>query len=196
MLDEKMIKEIENRVRQFMREGVIETKQPREHVSFFLNNAKNSLETARAIYGLSTNEDYQNYTGNKGLNGFLWVVNAGYYSMFYTARALLESEGIRLKSSLSVHSLTFDALVYFFYLNNKLQKRMLEVFAEAQEEAEGILGKEKTDALMKEYLWEKKKRAALTYETGEEVIQNKAQTSLQRAKNFSEEIRIIIQRPL
>ena len=70
MLDEKNLKRIENRVKQFLREGVIKTKQPKEHVDFFLNNAKNSLETAQAIYELSTNEEYQNHIGYKGLNGF------------------------------------------------------------------------------------------------------------------------------
>lgn len=192
MLDEKKLKETESRVKEFIRDRIIKTKQTGEHVDFFLTNAKNSVETAQAIYDLSTNKEHQEHTGHVGLNGFLWVVNAGYYSMFYAARALLANDGIKLSPDRSIHALTFDALVYFFYLNNRLHKRLLEAFAEAHGEAAEILGKEKADALMEEYFWEKKKRAVFTYETGEIAVQSKALTSLQRAKAFNEEIRKVI----
>ena len=86
----------------------------------------------------------------------------------------------------------FDTLVNFFYLNNKLKKQFIEAFVEAQEESAEILGKEKADRLMQEYLWEKKKRAILTYEIGDLKIKNKAETSLERAKKFNQEIRRIL----
>jgi hypothetical protein len=98
MLDKKKLKEVENRVKNYIQEGIIKTKQRKEHVDFFLTNAKNSVFTAQAIFDLSTNKDFQKYTGYEDLNGFLWVVNASYYSMFYTTRALLASEGIQLNS--------------------------------------------------------------------------------------------------
>lgn len=194
MLDEKKLKEIEKRVGRFIQEGVVETKQPVENVDFFLENAKNSVATARAIYDLSTNKEFQKLTGHNNLNGFLWVVNASYYSMFYVARALLAQEGIKLSTEHSIHSLTFDALVHFFYVNKRLQKRLLEAFVEAHEEAAEILGKERADALMNEYSWEKGKRARLTYETGETAIKSKAKTSLERATHFNEEIRKILKK--
>ena len=192
MMDEKKLKETENRIKQYLADGTILTKQPIESADFFLNNAKNSLETAQAIYDLSTKGDYQEYTGHLGLNGFLWVVNAGYYSMFYAARALLAKEGIKFASDLSIHALTFDSIVHFFYLNGKLKDMLLEAFAEAQEDATEILGKEKADALVENYFYEKKKRAALTYETGETAMQRKAMTSLERARTFNQEIRKIM----
>lgn len=108
------------------------------------------------------------------------------------ARALLESEGIKIKSDLSVHSITFDALINFFYLNGKLQKRLIEDFAEAKEDANELLGKQKADQLVEDYFWEKEKRATFTYNTKEIVIKTKAQTSLERAKRFNEELRKII----
>lgn len=48
-------------------------------------------------------------------------MNASCYSMFYMVRALIESEGIKLETGQSIHMLTFDALVSFFYLTEKLQ---------------------------------------------------------------------------
>ncbi|MCF7798460.1 hypothetical protein K9M74_01005 [Candidatus Woesearchaeota archaeon] len=134
----------------------------------------------------------QSYMGYPDFDGFLWVVNASYYSMFYMARALLESEGIKIKSDKSIHALTFDAMIHFFYLNGKLQKKLIEDFVESLEEASEILGKQKADLLMEDYFFEKGKRAIFTYKTEELVIKAKAKTSLQRAIRFTNEIKKII----
>jgi len=192
MLDEKKLKEAESRVKQYLNEGLIKTKQQKEFVDFFLSNADKSLNSANALYDLSIDKDMQTKTGYLDFDGFLWVVNACYYSMFYMARALLENEGIKIKSDLSVHLVTFDAMINFFYLNGKLQKRLIEDFAEAKEEAADLLGKQKADALMEDYFWEKGKRSTFTYNTKEIVIKAKAKTSIDRAKKFNEEIRKII----
>jgi len=48
------------------------------------------------------------------------------------------------------------------------------------------------DDLVRQFYWEKKKRASLTYETGELAIQSKALTSLTRAKAFNQELRKIM----
>ncbi len=119
-------------------------------------------------------------------------VNASYYSMFYMARALLENEGIKLRSEQSIHALTFDALIYYFYLTGKLQKRLLEYFAEAKKQVSELLGKQKADELIEGYFFEKRKRATFTYDMGAVVIRAKAKTSLERAKKFNIEIRKIL----
>lgn len=134
----------------------------------------------------------QQKTGYTDFDGFLWVVNASYYSMFYMARALLENEGIKIDGDLSVHVVTFDAIINFFYLNNKLQKRIIEDFIEAKEESSELLGKQKADQLVEDYFYEKRRRGIFTYNTKEIVIQIKAKTSIERAIRFNEEIRKII----
>jgi len=108
------------------------------------------------------------------------------------ARALLENDGIKIKSDLSVHAATFDAVVNFFCLNGKLQKKIIEDFADAKEEASELLGKQKADQLIEDYFWEKGKRAIFTYNTKEVVIRAKAKTSIERAKRFNQEIKKII----
>lgn len=192
MLNEKKLKEVESRVKTYLSEGTIETKQNTEFVDFFLSNAEKSLNSANALFDLSTNKEMQKQTGYFNFDGFLWVVNTSYYSMFYMARALLEHEGIKLKSDLSIHALTFDAMINFFYLNDKLQKKLIEDFAEAKEEASEILGKQKADSLIEDYFWEKGKRATFTYNTEEVVIMAKAKTSVERAIRFNQELRKII----
>lgn len=63
VLDEKKLKEIENRVKKLIKEEVIKSKQPKKYVDFFITNANDSLRTARCIYDMSTNKEYQRYTG-------------------------------------------------------------------------------------------------------------------------------------
>lgn len=183
MIDEKKLKEASNRVKHYLTEGIITTKGKSEHRAFFLKNAQDSLDSAKALLLLSDEKEYTKL-GFTSFNGLLWTVNASYYSMFYTARALLENEGIRITTDRSVHAITFDALIHFYYLNGKLQKGLLKDFLEAQEETAEILGKEQVDRLIESYFFEKLKRARFTYEMGEILIKSKAQTSLDRAKNF------------
>src|SRR3989338_4278430 len=135
MLEDKKLKEAENRVKQYQNDGVIKTKGKPEHVDFFLKNADDSVDSAKALLELSTDSEKQKLLGFTSFNGLLWVVNASYYSMFYMARALLENEGIKIKTDLSIHAVTFDTLISYFYLTGRLQKELLNDFIEAKEDA-------------------------------------------------------------
>ncbi len=193
MLDNKQLEQIKKRVTSYIQERVITKESSGKFVPFFMTNAKNSLDTARLVFTVSTKKELQTTVGFSNFNGFLWVINASYYSMFYMARALLENSKITLKTDLSVHSVTFDAFVYYFYLTGKLEKRLIDDFADAEQEASALLGKEKAKALIDNYFYEKGKRADFTYELGFVALQHKAETSLQRATHFNEEMRKIIE---
>lgn len=193
MLDNKEIEIIKKNIKRFINDNSLTKEKKGKFAEFFLSNAKNSLDSAKLLFEVSTKKELQKTTGFPDFNGFLWVVNSSYYSMFYMARALLESEGIKIKpESASVHLITFNALVYYFYLTGKIQKSLIEEFKEAGEEASEVLGKEKAKSLIEDYSYEKDKRGRFTYEMGEIAIQNKAETSLNRAKKFNEEIRKLL----
>jgi len=194
MLDEKKLKEVQSRVKRFISDGIIRSKGRPDHVDFFVKNADDSVDSAKALFELSTNREKQESLGFTSFNGLLWVVNASYYSMFYMARALLENEGIKIKADLSIHAVTFDAVIYYFYLTGKLQMEFLEDFIEAKENAAELLGKQKADELMEEYFFEKKKRGAFTYDMGAVLVKSKAKTSLERAQKFKRELTKIIGR--
>ncbi len=192
MIEAKKLKEAEKRVKQYLTEGVIKTKSKPEHTEFFLKNADNSMDSAKALYEISEDTEKQKFLGFTSFNGLLWVVNASYYCMFYITRALLESEGIRIKTNLSIHAVTFDTLVSYFYLTGRLQKELLNDFVEAKKDATELLGKQKADELIEDYFFEKNKRGDFTYEMGEILVKSKAKTSLERAQRFRREIRKII----
>jgi uncharacterized protein (UPF0332 family) len=188
MLEDKRLKEAEKRIKQYIQDGIIQKSSHSEYTAFFLKNADDSIDAAKVLYDLSIDEEKQKILGYTSFNGFLWVVNASYYSMFYMARALLECEGIRIKTDMSVHAVTFDAIIHHFYLTGKLQKEFIQDFIEAKEDAAQILGKQKADELMEEYFFEKKKRSEFTYEMGSILVKTKAATSLERARRFRTEI--------
>jgi len=192
MLEDRKLKETEKRVKQYQTDGIIKTKGKPEHVEFFLKNADDSVDSAKALFELSTDTEKQKFLGFTRFNGLLWVVNVSYYSMFYMARALLENEGIKIKTDLSIHAVTFDTLVSYFYLTGKLQEELLDDFIEAKEDAAELLGKQKADELIEEYFFEKKKRGTFTYDMGEILIKSKAKTSLERAQKFRRELKKII----
>lgn len=192
MIEEKKLKECESRVKKYIEQNIVKSKQKNEFASFFVLNSDKSLNSAKALYELSTYEDMQKKTGFVNFDGFLWVINASYYSMFYMVKALLENNGIKINSDLSIHLVTFDCLIYFFYLNSKLEKKFIEDFIESKEEASELLGKQKADLLIEDYFWEKNKRATFTYQTKQIILKSKAKTSLERAKRFNQEIKNII----
>jgi hypothetical protein len=192
MLEDKKLAEAKARVKQYQDEGIIKSKGKPAHVDFFIKNADDSVDSAKALFKLSTDPEKQKFLGFTSFNGLLWVVNASYYSMFYMARALLENEGIKIKTDLSIHAVTFDALISYFYLTGKLQKEFLDDFIEAKEDAAELLGKQKADELIEGYFFEKKKRAAFTYDMGEILVKSKAKTSLERAQRFRTELKKII----
>ena len=194
MLEDKEIEIIKKNIKRFLNEKSIIKEKEGKFIDFFVNNSNNSLDSAKLLFEISTKKELQKLTGFPDFNGFLWIINAGYYSMFYMARALLEKEGIKIKpESFSVHLITFNALVYYFYLTGKIQKSFIEEFREAGEESFEALGKEKAKSLMEDYYYEKDKRGRFTYEMWEIAMQNKAETSLNRAKRFNEETRKILE---
>lgn len=184
-----IVREAQNNVKQFLRNKKIIHEKNGKYTDFFLKNAQNSFNSAKMLFNVSINNNLKKSLGFPNFNGFLWVINSSYYSMFYMARALLEANSIKIKTDQSIHAIVFNCLIHYFYSTKKIEKSLIEEFQQAGEESSEILGKEKAKKLIEDYSNEKYKREIFTYEIGEIAIQNKAKTSLERAKKFNEEIR-------
>src|SRR3989344_542092 len=159
MLEDKKIEEAKKNAVKGINSGMIIKNKESKYVDFFIKNAKDSLDSAKVLFDVSVNEKTKNTFGMPNFNGFLWVINSSYYSMFYLARALLESFGVKIKTDESVHFLVFNALVYYFYSTGRLERHFVEDFGDAQEESSEILGKEKAKEMISNYSSEKEKRA-------------------------------------
>lgn len=165
MLDENRIKEAEKNVRDYLESEMIKKHLFKEEIlKVLLNNAHDSIEIAEFL--------------GKNRKSDLWIIVTSYYSMFYMANAVLFKLGYKVGDKIP-HKITADALIVF--VRNKLKKRFLEEYEEAQNEAlPGIMA----DDLLDEFDKERNKRSMLQYETTSIEKHSKAETSLQRAKIF------------
>jgi uncharacterized protein (UPF0332 family) len=110
----------------------------------------------------------------------LWTIVSAYYSMFYIANAVLIKLGYKTSHRI-VHKVTADALIAI--VRHKLKGKFLENYEEVQGEALKI-AEVKSDELIQNFDYERKKRNFIQYQTPEEDIRNKAKTSFKRAKEF------------
>ena len=168
-------------------------------VNFYRKQANLSVVAADLLYGISTEKTSKDFHKlDSKYECFLWVINASYYPMFYAVHALLAYKNKRISSSQGIHKITAHALIYYFLKNNFIAKELYEQFVESQKQAAELLNLEdfqkRAMDLTNKYFFESDKRTRFTYETGEQVKQKHALTSLQRAKEFLNEVEKIIEK--
>ena len=163
-MDEKRIKIAENNFKRYLDEGKIKQISKFDSLIYetYLRNARESLNVA--------NQLFQNKTSS------LWVIVSGYYSMFYMACAYLYKIGYKPGEEI-VHQVVNEALIV--QGRHKIKNHLLQAYEIEKEEALSI-----SDNYLKEYEFEKVKRRTFQYETTESIKESKAQTSLNRAKEF------------
>lgn len=177
MLSDERIKEAEKNVKNYLDDELIwKYKQYREDIlKTYDRNYKESLTVAQKLF----DENASN----------LWVIVISYYSMYYIANAVLYKIGYKVGAKVS-HKVTADALIVF--TRNKLKKNFLKEYEEAKEDALEIIGR-KADEVLDHFDKEQEKRSVFQYESTEEIKQEKARTSLERAKKFIFEMKKILE---
>ena len=171
MLDKKRVKEAEDNVRSYLGEGLLKKTVPNKQVmDILLKNGKESLRVAEEIHKTNLSD--------------LWVIVCSYYSMYYYANAVLLKFGYKVGEKI-VHKVTSDAMTV--YVRGKLKESLIEEYEETKEEALNLAGI-KADALIETFEFERNKRSLIQYRTIEIEKQSKAKTSLQRAKEFAQEM--------
>ena len=145
---------------------------------FFLKKALQSIALSDRLSRL---QDEENIEAN------MWIINISYYSMFFAATALLAKYNKKIDSEVSIHILTYHALVHYFVNeDNKLEKQFIEEYKNAVDEAEELLriSERKSFEFVNDFKNELEKRKIFTYNLGSIAEKNKAETSLKRAKSF------------
>jgi uncharacterized protein (UPF0332 family) len=164
MLNEEKIKEAKSNVRSYLEDNLLKKETFNSIVFEVLKkNAEESLETSEYLSSRSN----------------LWTIITAYYSMFYIANATLYKLGYKVGDKIA-HKVTSDALVVF--VRNKLKKSFLEEYEEIRYQA---LAGTKTDELVHFFDLERQKRGKIQYQTTENIKKQKAELSLQRAKEFN-----------
>ncbi len=176
MLDKDLLKEVENNFRIYLNEGMIKKIKNIDSniVKILLRNAEESLDMAEM--------------SNKNKISPMWTIVCSYYSMFYVANCLLYVKGYKVGDKIA-HKVTSDSLIYL--MRDKLKKYFLEIYIESEEDAESF-AQIKSDLLLENLNFERKKRSTYQYETLENIKISKSHTSLKRAKEFLFELRELI----
>ena len=175
MLAKDRIKEAEINVRAYLDEGLIK-KEPLnpDALRVLLRNAQESIDSAEKL--------------NSERISDLWVIVCSYYSMFYTANAVLRKLGYKVGEKIA-HKVTADALIV--YVRGKLKETLIEEYEDSKDEALNLAGI-KADSIIESFDREKTKRGIIQYRTDDIDKQAKAETSLKRAKQFLFEMNVLL----
>ena len=174
MLTDKRIKEAQSNFNLYLQDGLVSKKKEFEQRIFNIleNNANESLKIAEMLFA---NQDSR-----------LWTIVTSYYSMYYIANAVLYKMGYKVGEKIP-HKVTADCLIAL--VRGKLKASLLEQYEEMQQDA---LAGIKADEIIQSFDYERKKRSIFQYETSEEAKQEKAKASLERAKEFMNEMKKLI----
>ena len=175
MIDAKRKKEAQQHFAQYLQDGLIKKEKNETAKAMYLKNADLSLNLAEESM-------------NSSLKPYLWVVVISYYSMFYIANAILLELGYKTGDKV-VHKVTNDALLVLVI--DKIKKDLLEEYENAKEDALEIASI-KSDEIIESYSLEMDKRSRFQYDMTESIQEQKANTSLKRAKQFMLEMKKLL----
>lgn len=175
MIDEQRKKEAKKNFDLYLKEGLLKKEYNNIAKDKYLENAQLSLNVANELM-------------QSKLKPYLWVIVISYYSMFYTANAVLLNMGYKTQDKIA-HKVTNDALIVLVL--DKLKKGLLEDYEFIQQEALEIANA-RAENLIDSYALELGKRSRFQYNMLEETKENKARTSLKRAAEFIFEMKKLL----
>ena len=175
MIDQGKKKEAKLNFDKCMQDGLIKKEKNETARQMYIRNAELSLALAEECM-------------SSALMPYLWVVVISYYSMFYIANAVLLNMGYKTGDKI-VHKVTSDALIVL--VMDKIKKELLEEYEDAKEDALEIASI-RSEEIMAFYSLEMNKRSRFQYDMTESIQEQKAKTSLRRAREFILEMKKLL----
>ncbi|MFH1209249.1 MAG: hypothetical protein V1663_00460 [archaeon] len=195
MKTEKEIKEIKSNINYYLKDGLFKKIEYDHLTEFYLENAKKSLATSEALKQLSNDVNLKKlFNLLDDFETYLWVITTSYYSMFYAVNALFSKNGIKIGDKIA-HKVTSDVFYFYFIKNNKIAKRLFEIYEEIKDEALDLTDNKYikvADELSNNLDFEREKRHKFQYNMLESIKKSYAETSLKRAIEFVNQIEVII----
>jgi len=148
-----------------------------------IERAENEFRLAKAVFNLSKNERVKIELGaNPDDTFYSAVISHSYYSIFYSAKAILISKGIKTEAP-EEHRKTFFAFKENFVDTGLLDKELLIIY-------DDIIVK--ADELLSLFAHEKWKRGHFTYKTISQANVEPAQESIDNTIKFLANIKAVI----
>jgi len=154
-------------------------------ISVYLKRAENEFLTAEKLKEMSESDKVRAFMEiPQEMTFYSAVISHAYYSIFYSAKAILLTKKIKT-SSPEVHRKTFDAFKEQFVDTGILDVKLLEIYKRMVVRA---------DELLEIFREEKRKRGDFTYKTIPQANQAPAEDSLNNSKTFLSNIKKVIEK--
>lgn len=141
----------------------------------YFKRAKTELESAEILDKVSKNQDTkQDLDISPESTYYSGVISHAYYSIFYSAKAMLCTKGIETEAP-DVHKKTLDAFKKEFIDSGLLDANLLIIYKQMIVRAE---------TLLEIFRVKKKKRGDFTYNTIPQANVEPAEESIKNAKEF------------
>jgi len=154
-------------------------------VKGYLERAENELILARANFELSIKEEAKQMLKiPSGKTFFNNVISEAYYSIFYSAKAYLFSQGVRTEAP-EEHRRTYEEFKKIVE-SKKLDRQLKEIYE---------LESEKAETLLNIFFSEKRNRGRFTYNLNANANLPFAEQSIKNAKIFVSTIKMLLEKP-
>ncbi|MBU1204128.1 MAG: HEPN domain-containing protein [Nanoarchaeota archaeon] len=154
-------------------------------VKIYLQRALNELSIAKLLFNISNNDEGKSkFYVSEGTTYYSSVISHSYYTIFYSAKAILLTKNIKTESP-QVHKKTYEIFKTIFVDSGILDVELLKIYKKMVIRADGLL------QIFKDEKW---KRGHFTYHTIPQANKNPAEESMKNATIFLKNIRVIIEK--
>ncbi len=155
-----------------------------DEAELYLQRAENELVAAQMLFDVSSNPTLQKeqFKLEKEFTFYSTVIGHSYYSIFYSAKAILIKNGIKTEAP-EVHKKTLEAFEKYLVSTGKLDMELLKIYQKMIIRADALLGI---------FFMEKRKRGEFTYQKLPQANKEPAEESLNNALFFFKNINTIL----
>lgn len=152
----------------------------------YIVRAENEIAAAQILFEASKSPDMQKkvFGLNKDFTFYSAVISHSYYSIFFSAKAVLAKEGIRTYSP-NIHLKTLNAFDEALVKTGKLDVELLKIYRQMVLRADELLGI---------FAAEKEKRGRFTYRTIAQANLEPAMESMKNALFFFKHITKVVRK--
>ena len=155
-----------------------------DEAKLYLQRAENELVTAQMLFEISNNPTLQKeqFKLEKDFTFYSPVIGHSYYSIFYSAKAILIKNRIKTEAP-EVHKKTLEAFEKYLVGTGKLDMELLKIYQKMIVRADALLGI---------FSMEKRKRGEFTYQKLPQANKEPSQESLNNTSFFFKNINKIL----
>ena len=154
-------------------------------VKIYLKRALNEINAAKILSNVSENNNLKHeFHVEEEETFYSSVISHSYYSIFYAAKSILLTKGIKTESP-EIHKKTFESFKENFVDSGILDVELLNIYQKMIVRADKLL------QIFKDEKW---KRGHFTYKTIPQANKEPAEQSIQNAVDFIKNIRAVLKK--